>query len=73
MVTFLQTYLKFVKLDRDTQAVHRLKFDCAALLHTLMISGFQFACLPQECAKSWVLLEGTHLNGVFVMVVRVLS
>lgn len=72
MVTFLQTYLKFVELDRDTQAVHCLKVDCAAV-HTLMISGFLFACLPQECAKSWVLLEGRHLNEVFVMVVRVLS
>lgn len=72
MVTFLQTYLKFVKLGRDTRAVHCLKVDCAAV-HTLMISGFLFACLPQECAKSWVLLEGRHLNEVFVMVVKVLS
>lgn len=53
MVTFLQTYLKSVKLDRDTQAVHCLKIDCAAV-HTLVISGFLFARLPQECAKSWV-------------------
>lgn len=53
MVTFLQTYLKSVKLDRDTQAVHCLKIDCAAV-HTLVISGFLLARLPQECAKSWV-------------------
>lgn len=33
MVTFLQTCLKCVKLDRDTQAVHCLKIDCAAV-HT---------------------------------------
>lgn len=33
MVTFLQTYLKFVKLGRDTRAVRCLKVDCAAV-HT---------------------------------------
>lgn len=53
MVTFLQTYLNFMKLDRDTQAVQCLKIDCAAV-HALMVSGFLFACLPQECANSWV-------------------
>lgn len=45
MVTSLQTYLKFVKLDSDTQAVHCLIIDCAAV-HTLMVPGFLFACLP---------------------------
>lgn len=72
MVTFLQTYFKFVQSGRDTQAVRCPKIDCAAV-HILMISGFLFACLPQKCAKSWVLLEGRHLNEVFVMLVRVLS
>lgn len=59
MVTFLQTYLKQVKMDRDIRALYAQKTFCASFHapHKHQFQAFLFACLIQECST-----QGTTLG-----------